>query len=239
VWQVIAALGLIPYTFIPSPLEIGASLIGTVADGTIWAPLLHTLGAVLASWVIAVVAGVAVGLLMGFFGPVWFWTNSSAEMLRTVPAVALVPVALLIFGFAVQTEIVVAAFVALWPVVISTAVAVRRTHPQLRDVGRSFRLSRGATGVKLLLPAAYPAIVVAARLALTIAVILVVLTEMIGVPEGLGYELTTAQQTLQPATMWAYLFVIAVMGLALQFTLALAARAFMPGWAPQLSTVGR
>jgi NitT/TauT family transport system permease protein len=81
--------------------------------------------------------------------------------------------------------------------------------------------------------------VVAARLGLTIALVLVVVTEMVGNPAGLGYALVSAQQSLQPEQMWAYLIVTGVLGALLQSTLNVTARTVMPGFAPQLTTGAR
>ena len=239
VWQATDAAGLLTFQYIPPPSGIAAALTDVVRTGELWPPLTHTVTAVLAAWTIATVAGLVLGVTVGLVPPAWRWTMASVEVLRTLPAVALVPVALLVFGYSVSTEIIVAAYVALWPVVVSSALALQSTHPRLIDIARTFRLSRRQRFQKLLLPAAWPQIVVAARLALALSLVLVVLTEMVGNPAGLGYALVREQQALQPERMWAYLMVIGMLGVALQAGLnALSRRAF-PGLAPQLITVAR
>jgi ABC-type nitrate/sulfonate/bicarbonate transport system permease component len=193
---------------------------------------------VLVAWVVAVVGGVALGVLVGLVATAWDWSMASVSVLRTLPAVALVPVALLIFGYSITAEIVVAATVAIWPVVLSVAVAVQSAGPRLRDVARTFRMSRLDTVRKMVLPATYPVTIVAARLALSVCLILVILTEMIGNPQGLGYGLVQKQQGLQPEGMWAYLLFIGNLGLVMQVLLTAAARRAMPGFSPQLRTGG-
>lgn len=239
VWQLADAVGLIRLDYVRPPSEIAVAIAGEVANGDVWLVLGHTVGAVLISWIAALVVGVALGIVLGLSRVARTWTMSSVQVFRTLPAVALVPVALLIVGFSINAEILVAAYVALWPVVISTAIAIRSAHPRLREVAALFNLSKRETVQKLLLPSAWPELVVAARLALTIALVLVVVTEMVGNPAGLGYALVSAQQALQPAEMWAYLFITGLVGMVLQALLTWGARRALPGHAPRISTGAR
>ena len=238
-WQAADALGFIAYKFVTPPSGIAAAVADVVSSGDLWPYLSHTVLAALSAWAIAMVVGVALGLLIGLVPWVWRWSMASVQILRTLPAVALVPVVLLIVGFSIKAEILVAAYVALWPVVVSTAVAIGNASPQLRDVSRSLRLSRRETLQKVLLPSAWPEIAVVARLALSLSLVLVVVTEMVGNPAGLGYALVSTQQALQPDQMWAYLILIGVLGVAMQSLLALGSRHVLPGLAPRLSTGGR
>lgn len=235
-WQITHVAGLITFQYVPPPSGIAAALADAVATGELWSPLTHTITAVLVAWTVALIAGLLLGVTVGLLPLAWTWSMASVEVVRTVPAVALVPVALLVFGFSIRTEIIVAAYVAVWPVLIAGAVAVQSTHPRLLDVARTFRLSRRERFLKLLLPAAWPQVVVAARLALALSLILVVLTEMVGNPAGLGHALVREQQALQPESMWAYLMVIGVLGVVLQAVLNAASRRAFPGLAPVLAT---
>lgn len=161
------------------------------------------------------VVGIALGVAIGLVDRLWSWMMASIEMLRTVPVVALVPVALLVFGPESTAEIVVAAYAASWPVLINVTGGIRSVKPQLHEVAATFRLSRWATIRKVVLPAALPTIVVGARLGLAISLVIVVVAEMIGPPEGLGYGLVEQQLALQPARVWAYVIVIGILGLLL------------------------
>lgn len=237
-WQVLVSAKVLELDYVPGPIEIFDGFRELIRTGELWPNLIHTFTAVSVAWLIAVIGGIALGVLVGLVGTAWNWSMASISVLRTLPAVALVPVALLIFGYSMTSEIVVAAVVAIWPVVLSTGVAIQNAGPRLRDVARTFRMSRLDTVRKMVLPAAMPYIVVAARLALSVCLILVILTEMVGNPEGLGYGLVRKQQGLQPEGMWAYLLFIGVLGLVLQSLLNGAARRAMPGFAPQLGTKG-
>lgn len=235
-WQSADTIGWIRFTYVPAPIEIGSALLALLQSEIFWGHSIHTLGAVLAAWVVALVVGVCLGFLLAMLPALRTWTLSSVNVLRTLPAVALVPVVLMIFGFSIEAEIIVAVVVLIWPTTIATCQAVQNTHPRLDDVARSFGIRGHRKVLKLLLPAAWPSIVVAARLALTLSIILVVVTEMIGNPDGLGYALFSAQQSLRPAEMWCYLLWIGTAGIALQALLNFAARSILPGLAPVLRT---
>jgi sulfonate transport system permease protein len=235
-WQLLVNTGVLTLDYVPAPTEIVSAFVDVIKSGALWADFEHTFIAVIIAWLIAMGGGVALGVILGLFAAAWDWGMASVSVLRTLPAVAVVPVMLLIFGFSMTAEIAVAAVVGIWPVVLSVAVGVRSASSRLRDVGRTLRLSRLDTTRKLVLPAAYPVTVVASRLALSTCLILIILTEMIGNPQGLGYGLVNMEQGLNPDGMWAYLLFIGNLGLLMQVVLSWAARRAMPGFAPQLRT---
>jgi ABC-type nitrate/sulfonate/bicarbonate transport system permease component len=140
---------------------------------------------------------------------------ASIEVLRAVPPVSLVPVALLVFGFSVRMELVLIVYVSAWPVLVNTIDGVRGVRSELLDVARMLRLSRATTVRRIVVPAAMPSIVVGLRLALSLSLVLAVVAEMLGNPRGLGNALVRAQQALQPAQMFAYVLAIGVLGVAL------------------------
>lgn len=238
-WQAVDAVGLIHFAYVPSPLKIGSAFVSLLPTPSFWGVTLHTLGAVLLAWVIALLVAIPLGFLLAQLPVLRTWSMSSVNVLRSMPAVALVPVVLLTVGFSIQAEILVAVAVLIWPTMIATCLAVRNVHPRLDDVANSFRIKGSQKVVKLLLPAAWPPIVVASRLALTISIIVVFVTEMIGNPDGLGNALVSAQLTLRPAEMWVYLLWVGALGVALQALLDFAARWVLPGLAPVLKTGSR
>jgi sulfonate transport system permease protein len=132
-----------------------------------------------------------------------------------MPGIAFVPVALLLFGFSLKTELVVIVLPALWPVLINTMGGVAGVHPRLFEVGATFRLSRARVVTKIVIPAALPSILVGLRLSLTLALVLAIVAEMVGNPTGLGYAVVRDQQALRPALMFADVIVIGILGILL------------------------
>src|SRR6516162_8868161 len=88
------------------------------------------------------------------------WSLATIEVLRPMPAIAFVPVALLLFGFSIEMELMVIILPSLWPVLINTMGGVTGVHARLADVSRTLQLSRIAMLCKVMLPAALPTILV-------------------------------------------------------------------------------
>jgi ABC-type nitrate/sulfonate/bicarbonate transport system permease component len=238
-WLVIAALiaalqvlvdsGVLDYEYLPSPSEVASGFGDIVSAGGLGQAIGETLGAALAAAAIAIVIGVALGVTIGLVPAVRTWTLASIDVLRTIPVVALMPVALLVWGPSLTTEIAVATYAALWPILINSASGASAVHPRLTDVARMLELSRARSVRSIVVPAAMPAILVGARLAIVTALVIAIVAEMLVDPRGLGWALVQAQQGLQPAQMWAYVVLIGLLGLALNALLVRVARLALPG----------
>ena len=215
VWELAVRRRFIDFEYFPSPSAIAGGLADLWSQGILVADILHTLSSVLISWSIAMVIGVALGLALGLSPMMRRFSLASIEMLRPVPGIALAPVGLLLFGFSLKTEMMVTILPALWPVLVNTMGGVTGVHARLYDVGQTFRLSRGDIVRRILLPAALPSIVVGARLSLGLALVLAVVAEMVGNPQGLGYGIVREQQALRPELMFAYIILVGLLGLAL------------------------
>lgn len=209
------------------PGEVIVAGAQALSDGSLLKASWQTLSCALTGLAI----GAGIGTLMGF----WLGLSSTAarlalvsvELFRPIPPVALIPVAMLIFGLGWRMEIVIVAFTCFWPMLLFTQGAVRAVEPRLLEVARLLRLSGYDTVLKIVWPATLPRIVVALRLSLGIALIVAVTTEIATNPLGLGYAMMRAQQELQPATMYAFLAWLAALGWALNALLvALQRRAF-------------
>ena len=158
------------------------------------------------------------------------YSLASIEVLRPMPGVAFAPVGLLLFGFSLKTEMVVTILPVLWPVLVNTIGGVTGVHQRLYDVGRTFRLSRKDTILRIILPAAMPPIVVGARISLGLALVLAVVAEMVANPEGLGYGIVREQQALRPDLMFAYIVTVGFIGIALNAGMLALAEALFPSF---------
>ena len=148
----------------------------------------------------------------------------SVEALRPIPSVALIPIAMLTFGFGFRMEIAIVSFASFWPVLILTRNAVASVDPALMDVARVLRLQPVARTMKIVLPAALPRIFMAFRLAAGIALTVAVTVEVSTNPMGLGYGMILAEQSLHPDLMLAYLVWVGVLGWGLNFAITSAQR---------------
>src|SRR5215468_7091064 len=170
VWELTIQAGILEYQYLPAPSAIIQGAGELAASGELAAATVHTLQSVFLGWAIAVAAGVSLGLLLGFSPLLRRYSLATIEVLRPMPAIAFVPVALLLFGFSIETELMVIILPSLWPVLVNTMGGVAAVHARLTDVGRTLQLSRAAMLCRVMLPAAMPAILVGTRLSLTLAV---------------------------------------------------------------------
>ena len=136
----------------------------------------------------------------------------SIEVFRPVPSVALIPLAMLIFGFGLRMEFSIVAFACFWPLMILTQAAVQQVEPRLLEVSQVLGLSSWQRAVKIILPAIVPRLFVALRLGVSVALVVAVTVEVAANPNGMGYAMMIAQQSMDPGLMLAWLFWIGVVG---------------------------
>jgi len=136
----------------------------------------------------------------------------SIEVFRPVPSVALIPLAMLIFGFGVNMEVSVVAFATFWPILILTQAATRHVEPILLEVSHALQLSFAQQVWKITLPSILPRVFVALRQGVAIALVVAVTVEIVANPHGMGYAIMIAQQSMAPDLMLAWLFWIGVVG---------------------------
>jgi sulfonate transport system permease protein len=194
------------------------------ANGSILVATLQTLANGAAGLALGGLCGLLGGLVLGSVKTADRLMEFSVEALRPIPSVALIPVAMLIYGFGYRMEIAIVAFASFWPVLILTRNAVAGVDRALYDVARVLQLGPVARTVKIVLPAALPRIFVGFRLAAGIALTVAVTVEVTTNPLGLGYGVMLAEQSLHPDVMLAYLVWIGVVGWGLNEAILVAQR---------------
>ncbi|HEX3286947.1 MAG TPA: ABC transporter permease subunit [Mycobacterium sp.] len=230
-WEVVVRAGWISFETIPTPSATVRAWSHIAANGQLAGPVLHTLQFFMISFLLAAVAGIVLGMMIGLNKRCYSYLHASLEFLRFVPPPAIIPLVLLVSGFTDRSEILIAAFASLWPVLLNTAKGVSVIDPQLRDAGHALCLSRTQMLVKLVMPAALPLIVVGLRLALSLCLIIVITTEIVAIRQGIGFALVSASSALQPATVYAYLVTVGVLGTVVNVAFRLLERrVLLRGW---------
>lgn len=232
-WEASVRSGAISFEFFPAPSAIFAGAVELARDGILLQDLLHTVLSIAIGWTIAMIVGVSLGLLLGFSPLARRYGLASIEVLRPMPGIAFAPLGLLLFGFSMQTELVVMVLPTIWPVMINTMGGIANVQPRLTDVGLTFRLNSWEVVRYLLLPAAMPSIVVGARISLGLALIMAIVAEIVGNPEGLGYGIVREQQALHPEFMFAYITVVGLLGLVLNAGVLALTTSLWPSTAPR------
>ena len=160
---------------------------------------------------IAVVVGVSLGLMRRgrlVAGPI-------VEFLRSIPPPALLPFAILVFGTGTEMKVFIIAFVCLWPILLNTIDGVTSVDPTLRETTRVYGVSRIDRIRLVVMPAAAPQIFAGMRTSLSLALILMVISEMVASTNGIGYFVLQAQRRFNMPEMWSGIFVLGILGYAL------------------------
>jgi len=229
IWQLLVSVGIINNPALSSPHGVFEGLRYLISAGLLWPALLHTIRCVAIAWVIAVAVGGTFGLLLALNATVASWTQASVDLLRSLPVVAFVPIAILIWGVGSKSEVILGAYAGLWPMLINTAGGVRGLPQRLREVALTLQLSRRATLTKIVVPSTGAAMIVGARLALAASLVICVVSEMTGLQAGIGNQLVLEQGAEQPSRMLAYVFVVGLLGLLANAGLVNAIRHAFPG----------
>jgi sulfonate transport system permease protein len=229
-WEGAVDTGLITFDYFPAPSAIGVAFAHIVGSGKLFVETLHTLNSMLIGWVIACLLGIGLGLTLGLSPVFRRYSMATFEVLRPMPAIAFLPLALLLFSFSLKTELVVIVYASLWPVMINSMGGVAAIGGRLYDVGRTLHLSRGRVLFKVLIPAAAPAILVGCRLGLGTALVMAIIAEMIGNPHGLGFAIVRELESFRPANMFAYVIFVGLLGVVLNNVLVTLNEHMFPGY---------
>lgn len=223
-WEVWFRASGIQSDLIAAPSQIAVAFWTALTDGTIATRTGQTLRAAMTGLAIGGGSALILSIVLGLVPPVAKLLQFSIEVLRPIPAVALIPVAILTLGFGYAMEISLVAFATFWPVLIYGHAAIVNIEPQLLDVSRMLRLGPVSRVTKVVLPATLPRYFVAFRLAMAVSLIVAVTVEIAANPLGIGYELMTASQSLRPDLMFAMVLWIGLVGWALNSALLFAQR---------------
>jgi ABC-type nitrate/sulfonate/bicarbonate transport system permease component len=175
-------------------------------------------------WLLASFLGVALGALIGSSRVARDYLGPSLEFLRPLPASAIAPVAIAFFGLSNAMVLGVIGFGTLWPMLLATIHGFAAVEPRLIEVARVLKLSRAQVIWKIALPNALPDILAGMRFALTVALILSVVGEMLASQEGLGHRILLAARSFRSADLFAGVILLGAVGFASNTMLALAER---------------
>jgi sulfonate transport system permease protein len=220
-WREIAAFKLVSPVFLPSPERAFAALWLGLTHADLSAKLAGTIEHMIAGWLLASVVGIALGALIGSHAGVRAYVAPTLEFLRPLPASAIIPVAIAIFGLSSAMALGVIGFGAVWPMLLATMHGFAAVEPRLKEVARVLGLNGWETAVKISLPAAAPDILAGLRLGLTVALILAVVCEMIAGLDGLGQWVLLAARAYRSADLFAGVILLGVIGLVANALLSL------------------
>lgn len=227
-------------TFFPPPVTILARAAELWLSGpasrlfltdSVFNDVLPSLIRVLAGWSIAALLGIGLGTLLGLSSTGMDYGGALFAFMRAIPPPTLIPVFLVLFGIGTGMQLTTIVFGALWPNLLNTVDGVRSVDAVQRETARSFRTPPHYWIAGVVLPAALPKIFAGLRLSLSIALILMVVSEMVGATNGIGYQLIFAQQGFDFPVMWSWIVLLGALGYGLNTALLGVERRVL-GWQP-------
>jgi ABC-type nitrate/sulfonate/bicarbonate transport system permease component len=211
-WQVAGSVSGFGDVLLPPPSRIAAAFLRMVLQPSLWQDSGITLIRFLSGYAIGCTVGIGAGVLMGLSRTAHDALEMAVELLRPLPATALIPVAILFLGLDHAMVIAIVAWAVTFPVLINTLDGVRGVDPVLLDTGRVFGFRGGELARHVVLPASLPQIVTGMRVALAIGLVLVIVVEMLIGNQGLGHRVIDAERTFRFPEMYASIGGIGVMG---------------------------
>jgi NitT/TauT family transport system permease protein len=210
-WQLAVMAGVYPTVLLPAPIAVADAFRTDLPD--ILTNAAASVTRVVIGVGIAFCVAVPAGLLIGRYRMMDRVTDWSIQIFRSVPPIALIPMAILFFGIGDRPAIILIFLAALWPLLINTIFGVRSIDRTILKVAQSARASEWLIFKDIILPAAMPSVFTGLRLAIGGGWLTVVTAEMIAVKSGLGYMILNAQLTFQSQLIIAGIIVIGAIGL--------------------------
>ncbi|MDY7083881.1 MAG: ABC transporter permease subunit [Actinomycetota bacterium] len=213
--EALPRLGLVDDAYLPPTSRIAAALHDEVVTAEFW----RAVGDTLTGWAIgltlAVVAGVVAGVVIGAVPALRAATASTIEFLRPIPSVALIPLAVLLYGTELGSTLLLVVYAAFWQVLVQVLYGVADVDPIAEETARSFRFGAWARVRHVLWPTALPYVFTGVRLAASVALVLAVTAELVIGAPGLGKMIAVAQTSGAVPDMYALIAVTGLIGVAI------------------------
>ncbi|MGW3498722.1 ABC transporter permease [Streptomyces sp. NPDC001020] len=211
--EAVPRLGLVKEAYFPPTSRIADALADELGEGAFWSALGDTLTGWALGLAIAVGAGIVAGVLVSVVPYLRRATASTIEFLRPIPSVALVPLAVLLYGTELRSVLLLVVYASFWQVLIQVIHGVQDVDPVAEDTARSYGLGTWARVRHVLWPTALPYVMTGLRLAAAVALILAVTGELVIGAPGLGARIAVAQTSQAVPEMYALIVVTGLLGL--------------------------
>lgn len=211
--EAVPRLGLVKEAYFPPTSRIAGALADELSDGAFWSALGDTLTGWALGLAIAAGAGIAVGVVLCVVPYLRRATASTIEFLRPIPSVALIPLAVLLYGTQLRSVLLLVVYASFWQVLIQVLYGVQDVDPVAEDTARSYGLGTWARIRHVLWPTALPYVMTGVRLAAAVALILAVTAELVIGSPGLGARIAVAQSSQAVPEMYALIVVTGLLGL--------------------------
>lgn len=210
--ELLPRVGLVDERFLPPFSEMVSALGDQLATSEFWTALGNTLKGWAIGLAIAMVAGVVIGITVGSIPAVKAATSSTIEFLRPIPSVALIPLAVLLYGSDMRSTLILVVYASFWQVLLQVLYGVQDVDPVARETARSYRFRKLTRVRTVIWPTALPYVMTGFRLGAAVALILEITGELIIGSPGLGKQIAVAQSSGAVPAMYALVIVTGVIG---------------------------
>jgi len=214
-WEMVPRVGIVEPRFLPPASEVIAALVTDFGLTAFWVAVGETMLAWAIGLVMAIVLAVVLGFIIGSSMFLRKFTNSTVEFLRPIPSVALIPLAVLLFGVKIESTLMLVVYASFWQVFIQVLYGVADVDNVAMQTAKSYGLSSMARVRHVVFPTALPYLMTGIRLAASVALILAITAELVIGSPGLGREIALAQSGGAISGMYALVLATGLIGVVI------------------------
>jgi NitT/TauT family transport system permease protein len=227
-WQALVPAGAPAALLFPPPLTVLDCMRRLTADGSLPVDVLHTLGRLVAAFVIGAVPAIVLGMLMGWSRRLRKVVDPLIAALHPVPKVALLPLFMVVLGVGESSKVAIASLSAFFPVLINSMAGVRQISPVHFEVAHNYRASRPKVFLRVVLPGSLPLLLAGLRLGFNSALVVTIAVELLAARTGLGARVWLAWETMRTEQLYAAVAIISLIGIGANFLLRRLTRRLVP-----------
>lgn len=211
-WQLASTTGLLQSRVLPAPTAVVTAFWHLLISGELWHHVKVSAGRAILGLLIGGGLGLLLGLLNGSSKVASTLLDTTLQMIRNIPALALIPLVILWFGIDESAKLFLVAVGVFFPMYINTYHGIRSVDPQLIEMGKSYGLTRWQLYKEIILPGAMPSILVGLRFSLGLVWVLLIVAETISAQSGIGYMTMNAREFLQTDVVLVGILLYALLG---------------------------
>ncbi|RAR56153.1 sulfonate transport system permease protein [Paraburkholderia unamae] len=212
VWEVAAKVGALSTRVLPEPLAVVRAAWSLIESGEMWQDVRVSTWRALSGFAIGGGIGLVLGLATGLFKSIETALDSTVQMVRNIPALAMIPLVILWFGIGEEAKVFLVALGVFFPVYVNTFHGIRSVDANLVEMARSYGLKGFALYREVILPGALPSILVGVRFALGLMWVTLIVAETISAQSGIGYMTMNAREFLQTDVVVVGILLYAALG---------------------------
>jgi ABC-type nitrate/sulfonate/bicarbonate transport system permease component len=233
VWELAPAIGIVQAKYLPPASEVLAALANDLGLALFWKAVGDTMSAWAIGLAIAVVLATVLGLIIGMSPFLRRATNSTIEFLRPIPSVALIPLAVLLFGIKIESTLMLVVYASFWQVLIQALYGVADVDTVAMNTAKSYGFSWWQRVRDVVFPTVLPYLMTGVRLAASVALILAITAELVIGSPGLGREIALAQSGGAISGMYALILATGLLGVVVNLAARWAERRLL-SWHPSI-----